>query len=102
MNKLVRRSVSAVSNKFNTTDEATLGVFTDIERKTQVVLTDTPGATKASSSMRSGLLMTKAWNVIPDNEQAIFVVDAAKRMSFEVKRALIRLNKVARSVNPDM
>lgn len=102
MNKLVKRNVSAVSDKYNTTDEAVLGVFTDIERKTQIVLTDTPGASKASKSMRSNLLVTKAWNVLQDNEQAIFVVDAAKRMSFEVKQALIRLNKISKSINPHM
>ena len=64
MNKLMKRNVSAVSDKYNTTWEATMGVFTDIERKTQIELTDTPGATKASNSMRSNLLVTKAWDVI--------------------------------------
>ena len=100
MNKLVKRNVSAISNKYNTTYEETMGVFTDIERKTQIVLTDTPGATKASNSVRSNLLVTKAWGCIEENDQVIFVVDAAKRMSFEVKSALIRLNKLSRSINP--
>lgn len=68
MNKLLKRNVSAVSNKQNTTDEAATGVFTDIERKTQIVLTDTPGVTKASNSMRSSLLVTKAWNVLEEND----------------------------------
>ena len=100
MNKLVKRNVSAISNKYNTTYEETMGVFTDIERKTQIVLTDTPGATKASNSVRSNLLVTKAWGCIEENDQVIFVVDAAKRMSFEVKSALIRLNKLSKSINP--
>ena len=78
-----------------------MGVFTDIERKTQIKLTDTPGATKASNSMRSNLLVTRAWDCIEENDQVIFIVDAAKRMSFEVKSALIRLNKRAKSVNPN-
>ena len=100
MNRIVNRSISAVSNKVNTTDEATMGVCTDLESRTQLILIDTPGATKASNSLRSSLLVTKAWNSIEDSHSLIFVVDAAKRMSFEVKNAVVRLNKRKQSVNP--
>ena len=93
LNKIINRNVSAISDKVNTTDEATMGVYTDLESRTQLVLTDTPGATKASNSLRSNLLVTKAWNSIEDSHSLIFVVDAAKRMSFEVKNAVVRLNK---------
>ena len=51
--------------------------------------------------MRSNLLVTKAWDCIEENDQVIFIVDAAKRMSFEVKSALIRLNKISKSVDPN-
>ena len=85
INKMVHRVISATSNKTNTTSEAAKGIFTDIERKTQLVFTDTPGVTKASNSMRSSLLVTKAWEEIEENDQVIFIVDAAKRLSFEVK-----------------
>ena len=34
LNKMVHREVSAVSNKVNTTDEETLGVYTDTDRRT--------------------------------------------------------------------
>lgn len=34
MNKLVGQNVSAVSDKYNTTDDATIGIWTDIEAKT--------------------------------------------------------------------
>ena len=64
-----------------------------------MIFTDTPGVTKASNSMRSNLLVTRAWDCIEETDQVIFVVDAAKRLSFEVKEALIRLNKRASSVD---
>lgn len=60
---------------------------------------DTPGATKASNSIRSNLLVTTAWECIEESDQVIFVVDAAKRLSFEVKQALIRLNRRAQAVD---
>ena len=43
--------------------------------------------------MRSNLLVTKAWDSIEESDQVIFVVDAAKRLSFEVKEALVRLRR---------
>jgi len=76
-----------------------MGVYTDVARKTQLVFTDTPGVTKASNSMRSNLLVTRAWDCIEDNDHVVFVVDSAKRLSFEVKEALIRLNRRAQSVD---
>ena len=100
VNSLVHKNVSAVSNKFNTTDEATTGIYTDIPTKTQLALVDTPGATKANNSMRNKLLVTKAWNEIDNADQVVFVVDAAKRLSFEVKEALIRLRKTADRIDP--
>ena len=66
VNCLVGKNISAVSNKYNTTDEASKGIFTDVERKTQVALVDTPGVTKASNSLRSKLLVTKAWDQIEE------------------------------------
>lgn len=93
LNLMVNRKVSAVSNKYNTTVDPTFGVYTDQNRKTQLVFTDTPGVSKASNTMRSNLLVTRAWECIEENDQVIFVVDAAKRLSFEIKEALIRLNR---------
>jgi len=57
------------------------------------VFTDTPGVTKACNSMRSTMLVTKAWDCIEESDQVIFVVDAAKRLSFEIKEALVRLRR---------
>lgn len=91
INHFAERNISAVSNKVNTTDDATLGVFTDIPSRTQLLIYDTPGVTKASNSLRSKLLVTKAWSTISDMDHVVFVVDSAKRLCFEVKEALKRL-----------
>ena len=37
-NQIVQKNISAVSNKQNTTDETTEGVYTDIEAKTQLII----------------------------------------------------------------
>ena len=49
--------------------------------------------------MRSNLLVTKAWDSIEESDQVIFVVDAAKRLSFEVKEALVRLRRRTQGVD---
>ena len=56
--------------------------------------------TKASNSLRSNLLVSKAWESISDADLVLYVVDSAKRLSFEVKHSLVRLNKLSRSIDP--
>ena len=51
MNYMVNKNVSAVSDKKNTTDDITKGIFTDMDSKTQIVFMDTPGVTKVNNSM---------------------------------------------------
>ena len=53
VNWMTERNISAVSDKYNTTDEAILGVYTDYDTKAQLALVDTPGVTKASNSLKS-------------------------------------------------
>jgi GTP-binding protein Era len=65
LNHIVGQNVSAVSDKYNTTDAPTKGIFTDFELRTQIVFLDTPGVTKMNNSMRSNLLVSKAWDQIP-------------------------------------
>ena len=65
MNVIVGKNISAISDKYNTTDEATRGIYTDFEERTQIVFMDTPGVTKMNNSMRSNLLVSKAWEEIP-------------------------------------
>lgn len=50
--------------------------------------------------MRSNLLVSKAWDSIEEADQVLFIVDAAKRVSFEVKNSLVRFNKLSRSLDP--
>ena len=52
---------------------------------------DTPGVTKANNSMRSDLLVSKAWDQIPQQDLAILVVDSVKRLSMDVRGAVVRL-----------
>ncbi|CDW81315.1 gtpase era [Stylonychia lemnae] len=94
LNYITERDISAVSNKYNTTDEAIIGVYTDIESKVQLAMTDTPGITKASDSMRSKLLVTKAWDKLEENDMVMFVVDSAKKLDFEVKQSIQRLKEI--------
>lgn len=67
-----------------------------------MALIDTPGVTKASNSLRSKLLVTRAWDQIEDADNCVFVVDAAKRLSFEVKESLIRLRKITQKIDPQL
>ena len=93
LNYITERSISAVSNKYNTTDEAKLGIFTDYNTKSQLCLYDTPGVTKASESLKSKLLVTKAWEKIADADMVMFVVDGVKKLDMQVKEAILRLKK---------
>ena len=58
-----------------------------------MVLLDTPGVTKVSNSIRSTLLASKAWDKIQEQDLAIMVVDSVKRLSMDVKGAVVRLSK---------
>ena len=82
MNSIVDYNSSAVSNKYNTTDEAMTAYYTDLAHKTQICLIDTPGVTKASNSLKSRLLVSKAWDKIGESDMVMFVVDGVKRMDF--------------------
>ena len=64
MNYIINKNVSAVSDKKNTTDEITKGIYTDMESLTQIIFMDTPGVTKISNSMRSNLLESRAWSEV--------------------------------------
>lgn len=83
-----------MSNKYNTTDEAVMGVYTDYDTKSQLALIDTPGVTKANNSLRSKLLVSKAWDKLEDADLAMFVVDGVKKLDVEVKESIIRLKKL--------
>ena len=58
-----------------------------------MVLLDTPGVIKMNKSMRSNLLVSKAWDCIPEQDLAVFVVDSVKRLSLDVRGAVVRLSR---------
>ena len=95
INFITERNISAVSNKYNTTDDPVLGIYTDYDTKSQLCMYDTPGVTKASNSLKSKLLVSKAWNKIEDSDMAIFVVDAVRKLDVAVKEAVLRLRNHA-------
>ena len=91
MNKLIGENLSAVSNKRATTDEAVTGVYTNIEKRTQIVFYDTPGITQNYKNTRH--FVTRAWEVLDTCDKALFVVDSVKRVDAAIKEALHRLKK---------
>ena len=44
--------------------------------------------------MKSNLLVSKAWETLEDADIVLFVVDAVKRINFEVKEAINRLKRI--------
>ena len=60
MNKIVGKHCSAVSGKSNTTDEVMKGIFTNIEKKTQLIFYDTPGIIQVYKGTNS--FVTEAWD----------------------------------------
>lgn len=65
-----------------------MGVYTDVSNRVQLLLYDTPGVTKASNSLRSKLLVTKAWSTLQESDHVLLIIDSAKRLNFEVKEAI--------------
>jgi len=61
---LIGKNISAVSSKYNTTDDKIEGIYTDVNEKIQMVFYDTPGAIKQKESYKSKRILTKSWNVI--------------------------------------
>ena len=80
LNFMADAHVSAVSNKYNTTDDPIKGFTTDYESKCQLCLIDTPGVTKASNNLKSKLLVSKAWEKIEESDIVMFVVDSVRKL----------------------
>lgn len=93
LNYITERNISAVSNKYNTTDEAKLGIYTDYDLKSQLCLYDTPGVTRGDKSAKSKILISKAWDKIAESDLAMFVVDSVRKVDFDVKEAILRLKR---------
>lgn len=92
LNRFINENVSAVSNKANTTDEAIVGAYTNIEKRTQLVFYDTPGIVKRYKNTKH--YVTAAWDTLSNCDKALFVVDSTKRMDDSLKEALHRLKRM--------
>ncbi len=57
-NQILMRNTSAVSPKYGTTYDKLEGYFTDIEKRVQLEVVDTPGAMKASKRFYNKVLKT--------------------------------------------
>ena len=91
VNSLVSEDISAVSSKYGTTYETIEGVYTEIDTKVQLILKDTPGATKVMKNINNKKIITRAWSIIPDCDQLIFLVDGVKHLDIVTKEAIKRL-----------
>jgi GTPase len=92
INTLLGMELTASSDKKGTTNSVKEVFLT--KGLTQWVFKDTPGATKADNSLRSTHLISKWWNIIPNWDVTLFVVDGVKRLDFDVKNAVYRLSKM--------
>ena len=92
LNKLTGDNISAVSNKSNTTDEAIKGVYTNIEKRTQIVFYDTPGIIQVYKNTRQ--YTTVAWDILSECDKALFIVDSTKNVDDSIKEALNRLKRI--------
>jgi GTP-binding protein Era len=94
MNLMVDRDISAVSSKAHTTGEKIEGSFTDLEKRTQLIFIDTPGAGRSLNKMTSSKLVSREWGCLEESDLAMFVVDSVRRLDFDTKESLKRLNKL--------
>lgn len=65
-----------------------MGHYTNQEKSVQLALHDTAGITKNYKNSRH--YITKTWNVINECRKVIFVVDANRTISDDVREALRR------------
>lgn len=88
-NKIIKKELSAVSNKSHTTDKDVVGIYTNIEKKTQIVLHDTPGIARINK--HSNQFITRAWKILQECDKVLLVVDAVKRLDDPLREAIYRL-----------
>lgn len=88
INALLKKKVSAVSSKYNTTRHRVLGVLT--EGKNQICFYDTPGFVRevAGGDRYHKDLVTAAVDAVPESDAVLMLVDVAKRFDDDAKRTL--------------
>jgi GTP-binding protein Era len=93
INVLTETSVSAVSQKRHTTVKGVLGartVKTD-RQETQLLFVDTPGFLRAGDAVDRDHIETLAQQEMRHVDHTLVVVDAARRLTEDVKESLIQL-----------
>ena len=98
VNRLLRRKVSAVSSKYNTTRGRVLGVLT--EGPVQLVFYDTPGFVPEGGSTRHEYvapLVTAAREAAEDADVVLFMVDIARQWTPDAVEALRRMAAICAS-----
>jgi len=101
-----QQQIAAVSPKYNTTREQYRGVFTDMERQTQIIFTDTPGIVQQAENRKRYFrtLVTEAVDSI-DQESidiVLLVVDAAAKLSNRRKNSMLKVRDLCIQQNVDL
>lgn len=92
LNMLTQSNIAAVSRKRHTTRDGILGART--LDNTQIVFVDTPGFLRVSSAKQEGLmrdLSATAMSEMTDVDYTMVVIDAARKLTDDVKEALVNL-----------
>lgn len=96
MNVLTQSNVAAVSRKRHTTRDGILGART--VNDTQIVFVDTPGFLRHKSAKQEGLvrdLVVTAMSEMQDVDYTLLVIDAARKLTDDLKEALVSLMLMA-------
>lgn len=91
INSILGSRFLSVSRKVNTTHKIQHAVLT--QDNTQLVFVDTPGVISTHSSF-TNKIATKGWEILPETDMALFVVDGAKILQNDVKAACSRLQEL--------
>ena len=92
LNVLTQSNVAAVSRKRHTTRDGILGART--VNNTQIVFVDTPGFLRYKSAKQEGLvrdLVVTAMSEMQDVDYTLLVIDAARKLTDDLKEALTSL-----------
>jgi GTPase len=95
LNALVGQKVAIVADKPQTTRTSVQGVVTTAEA--QIVFVDTPGIHKADSPLNKRLMDTVR-NALEERDLLLFLVDAAKKLAEEDRRAVDLLRRTVTPV----
>ena len=92
LNVLTKSNVAAVSRKRHTTRDGILGART--VDNTQILFIDTPGFLRLKSAKQEGLmrdLVVTAMSEMQDVDYTLVVIDAARKLTEDLKEALVSL-----------